>query len=46
MILGGEDVAARPCDLSTERSQSLYQDSSLNGCDTLRRYLVSPRNLR
>lgn len=32
MVLGGEDVAASPGNLSTEGSEGLNEDSSLDGC--------------
>lgn len=32
VVLGGEDVAASPGDLSTKSNQGLDEDSGLDGC--------------
>jgi hypothetical protein len=42
VVLGGEDVAGGPGDLSTEVNESLDQDGSLDGCERVSSSPVDP----
>ena len=43
VVLSGEDVAASPGDLSTQRSESLNEDSSLDGCNPSASFFLLPK---